>query len=144
MPRKKRKESSQAKVEFPYSELSIPLNEIRLLTIQPGKLGDEIHCALHHASLDGLSEYTALSYTWGDPTNKKSIILGGLQMEVTQNLNDAIQHLRHESATRVLWIDALCINQNDIAERGKQSPSDEGHLFPSGHSGRLARIWRRG
>ncbi|KIM96986.1 hypothetical protein OIDMADRAFT_169760, partial [Oidiodendron maius Zn] len=41
---------------------------------------------------------------------------------VTQNLYHALASLRYEKETRVLWVDAICINQVDNAEREAQVP----------------------
>lgn len=40
--------------------------------------------------------------------------------KVTTNLKSALQHLRTPTMPRMIWIDALCINQEDDAERGHQ------------------------
>jgi hypothetical protein len=65
------------------------------------------------------SGYTALSYTWGRPTAEKPIIIDDCLHYVTDNLEIALQSLRMENEDLVLWIDAICINQKDIAERNK-------------------------
>jgi Heterokaryon incompatibility protein (HET) len=41
-------------------------------------------------------------------------------LEVYQNLASAFRHLRHIDQVRTFWVDAICINQGDIAERNKQ------------------------
>jgi hypothetical protein len=47
-------------------------------------------------------------------------MLDGMPIEVRENLFAALWHLRSETETKVLWIDALCINQEDVVERGAQ------------------------
>jgi hypothetical protein len=83
-------------------------------------------------SLERTSErqarYEALSYTWGDDkitdvghvrdredSGKPCMTLG-----LRPNLAFALRNLRHSDETRVLWIDAICINQDDIKERNEQ------------------------
>lgn len=62
--------------------------------------------------------YEALSYVWGDPSDSQYIFLGGEnQFPVTKNLYAALRSLRLPHAGRRLWIDALCINQNDHEEK---------------------------
>lgn len=100
-------------------------NEIRILEIIPGIERDDIHCRLKYIKLDGKTEYSALSYTWGYPRKRKSqVIIDGHPMEVTENCKLALQELRKEamieSTTQMIWIDALCINQNNNSERTQQ------------------------
>lgn len=113
-------DNEKATLKYPYAELSIPRNEIRLLRLQPGKFDDEIQCTLRHISLDECSEYTALSYTWGNPVNSKPVLIDGFNFNVTLNLYNALQHFRDQNELRTFWIDALCINQNDLSERSRQ------------------------
>jgi Heterokaryon incompatibility protein (HET) len=74
--------------------------------------------------------YEALSYTWGDADVCE---FAQIEVEDTQaigepcprlgirpNLASALRYLRYLDNTRVLWIDALCINQEDIEERNEQ------------------------
>ena len=62
--------------------------------------------------------YEALSYVWGNSTVTLPILLNGLEFQVTTNLESALRHLRYHDRTRILWADAICIDQNDIGERG--------------------------
>ena len=57
---------------------------------------------------------------WGDVTNKKMIYVDGKQFMVGRNLRDALRFLKRRSQRQRYWIDAICINQNDIAERNRQ------------------------
>jgi hypothetical protein len=52
-----------------YSPLNTERNEIRTITLKPGKWDDEIHCTLQVVSLNDNPEYSTLSYVWGDPSN---------------------------------------------------------------------------
>ncbi|KAI0545983.1 HET-domain-containing protein [Xylaria curta] len=64
--------------------------------------------------------YEALSYTWGSPENLSEAWALGPQpvlMKIGANLALALKHLRHADQPRVLWVDALCINQDDIDEK---------------------------
>ncbi|OAL00781.1 HET-domain-containing protein [Phaeosphaeriaceae sp. SRC1lsM3a] len=65
--------------------------------------------------------YEALSYEWGDPNGlKHTILINGQPIQVRDNLFHALACLRELSMFEPLWIDALCINQNDIRERNHQ------------------------
>ncbi|THV45125.1 hypothetical protein BGAL_0527g00020 [Botrytis galanthina] len=103
-------------------ELYHPLKdgEIRVLRIEPGTFDDPIHCALSPCLLDDNPTYQALSYTWGDPSIRAPIKVDGHVFMATTNLESALRYLRDTEITRVLWVDAVCINQEDIPERGMQ------------------------
>ena len=64
--------------------------------------------------------FEALSYTWGGAVGTNNITLNGCQFLVTQNLWDALVHLRFRKIPRTMWIDSLCINQGDVLERSSQ------------------------
>lgn len=68
-------------------------------------------------------DYVALSYTWGDPTDTRNIILNGHQTAIGANLESALRVLRDKQPIKLgyqMWVDALCINQRDIVERGQE------------------------
>ncbi|KAH6895905.1 heterokaryon incompatibility protein-domain-containing protein [Thelonectria olida] len=72
-----------------------------------------------------LPEFAALSYVWGDTTNTFPIEVqgsnGAATMLVTQNLKDALERLAESpDRPRLLWIDALCIDQSNLEERTAQ------------------------
>jgi hypothetical protein len=64
--------------------------------------------------------FWALSYTWGTEMSKNLVTVNGHQLTITENLDVALRHLRDATESRILWIDALCINQEDIEERNSQ------------------------
>jgi hypothetical protein len=64
--------------------------------------------------------YEALSYTWGDATDTRTIIVNGSKHQVTRNLEAALRHLRQSDYSRKLWCDAVCINQTDNQEKSIQ------------------------
>ncbi|CZT05126.1 uncharacterized protein RCO7_05324 [Rhynchosporium graminicola] len=68
-------------------------------------------------------DYAALSYVWGDESKTRSIIVNGRELKVTRNLEEALRAFRERSEFQSkfgLWADAICINQNDFEERGRQ------------------------
>lgn len=93
---------------------------IRLLELLPGKHADHISCRLHLVSLGSHPEFEALSYCWGDDTEKLSIQVDEKVLNVTQNLRSALRHLRSPSQVRWLWIDGICINQKNLDEQSQQ------------------------
>lgn len=64
--------------------------------------------------------YEALSYAWGDQSDLVEIVCNGTSLKVTRNLHDALLAIRFQDEPRTVWVDALCINQNDIRERNHQ------------------------
>ncbi|KAF5649817.1 Het6 heterokaryon incompatibility protein [Fusarium tjaetaba] len=101
-------------------------NAFRLLEILAGEC-DVVQCKLHVCSLqESETTYEALSYTWAKPddsSNRKIEIIsnGGSQtMSISGSLYIALRELRRSNASRVLWADAICINQEDVKERGQQ------------------------
>ncbi|CZR62612.1 uncharacterized protein PAC_12509 [Phialocephala subalpina] len=97
-----------------------PLHTIRLLTLLPGQFEAPISCELAGAALNAHTTYEALSYVWGNPQVTRKIWLQGHDFEVTENLESALRHLRPKKNSRILWVDALCINQKDLSERSSQ------------------------
>ncbi|PYH35828.1 HET domain-containing protein [Aspergillus neoniger CBS 115656] len=102
-----------------YHKLDSTLNQIRLVTIEPGKWTDDIQCTLRETSLADSEPYETLFYVWGDHTNTKNIIVNGSNFKATANLESALRHLRRDTP-RTMWIDAICINQRDLEERASQ------------------------
>lgn len=94
---------------------------IRLIELLPARdLSDSVRCHIYHASLADGAAYEALSYTWGEPTATMPIHLEDELHHITINLECALRYLRHEDRPRIVWIDALCINQQDTLERNQQ------------------------
>lgn len=105
-----------------YNPIQLGGNEFRILILQPSStFSSDIICSLENVSLESHPPYEALSYVWGDKaTCGSTIILEGKQKGVTENLAAALRHLRLENEPRNLWVDALCIDQEDINERDDQ------------------------
>ena len=82
-----------------------------------------IECQLEYALLEDAPEFAALSYVWGDPNDTIEITLNGAEFPVTRNLYKALTFLTrvHNDGEKMrYWIDAMCINQNDVQERSGQ------------------------
>lgn len=102
-----------------------PLNsaksEIRILEVFPAlSPAESIICHLRTVSLHDQPEYEALSYVWGDSSDSRQIILNRKIFQVTNNLFRALKRLRDVDKARTLWVDAICINQTDDAEKNVQ------------------------
>ncbi|KAK0117365.1 hypothetical protein ONS96_013195 [Cadophora gregata f. sp. sojae] len=93
---------------------------IRVLILEPGSREDQIRCRLRHVKLADNPQYEALSYVWGDANQTKELYLEARPIQVTKSLHGALRHLRQESTERVIWADAICINQQDNDEKSHQ------------------------
>lgn len=113
----------------PYRPLSTTQLEVRLVCLQLDSLEEPIVCGLEYAPLDAAHPaYVAISYVWGDPIPTKTISLCGINYPVTESLCLTLRRVRQRLRTEksgvnthaLIWIDALSINQSDLAEREVQ------------------------
>jgi hypothetical protein len=95
-------------------------HDIRLFVLLPGKEGDVVRGHVYIAKASEKREYEALSYTWGNANKTAEISIQDMTVNVTQSLALALRNLRSPDTPRTLWIDSICINQNDIAEKNSQ------------------------
>ena len=109
-----------------YSKLDETANQIRLVTIFPGVDGSDVVVDLHTIRFhphEPAPYFQALSYTWGSSEDAAEIQIGyprSGSLHVTRNLEIALRHLRYADRPRIMWIDAICVNQQDLHERGQQ------------------------
>jgi len=107
-----------------YEPLQGP-NHIRLISLLPALRPDE---AIRFSFLTGdllelETQYEAISYTWGEPLLTFPLYVDdGTHVKVTVNLDHALRRLRLPATTRLLWADAVCIDQSNDAEKGTQIP----------------------
>ena len=114
----------------PYKYDVLPNDSIRVLSLLPGDRSAPLQCELHRADVPGVISpegasgptFEALSYVWGDGTLCQRLFCNTSAIEITQSLFDALIHLRHPKATRKLWVDAVCIDQNSNDEKIVQLP----------------------
>lgn len=66
--------------------------------------------------------YTALSYTWGEPKFDAKFECDGCVKMITRSLESALRHFRQEDRSVVLWVDQICIDQENFEEKGQQIP----------------------
>ena len=106
---------------FKHSPLSRDEDEIRLVDLLPCTDSTaSIRCNIQHVKLSDRPQYEALSYVWGSVDEPKSIEIDGKKQSIRENLYLALKRLRLVAKPRSLWIDAICINQNNVSERNHQ------------------------
>ncbi|KAK6080383.1 ankyrin and het domain protein [Seiridium cupressi] len=111
----------------PYVYQPIPdTGYIRVLTLEPGAYDDDIVVHISRVPFDPAypPQYEAFSYVWGSEENKKAVFVrnrGRSTVTVTRNLDVALRHLRYgHKDPRVMWVDAICIDQGNEKEKGPQ------------------------
>ncbi|KAG6356277.1 hypothetical protein INS49_015664 [Diaporthe citri] len=131
---------------YQYQSLSSPTTEIRLLDLLPGR--GTIECRLRITDLALAKDtYEPISYCWKSYSRKgwpictyrekkevKNYILvrvDGFGFHITKSLAAALRQMRLTSEVRVLWADAICINQADDVEKSAQVAM-MGTIFQSG------------
>lgn len=104
-----------------YTQIRIRQNQFRLINVKPAVAHEEdVICTLRLAA-EG-EKYDALSYAWGPGDAVRAITINGMRMMIRANLDAFLRHYRHETDVKTVWIDALCINQGDIAEKNMHVP----------------------
>lgn len=105
-----------------YSALNVDTAEIGLLELLPGKEAAPIHGTLRIVSVHNNLTFEALFYVWGDATVTMPMLVDGDAFHVTTNLEEGLRALRYRRKSRVLWVDAICINQHDVTEKNVHVP----------------------
>ncbi|KAL8895005.1 MAG: hypothetical protein Q9207_008337 [Kuettlingeria erythrocarpa] len=121
---------------YEYSPLRKNAGQIRLLTLLPDQFGAPIRINIRIKRLAKKTRFEALSYAWGSASDPQEIYVEAKEpktwrlwhptsvtskrLPVTQNLYGALQHLRLRDRPRVFWIDAICVDQQNLKERGTQ------------------------
>lgn len=98
---------------------SEPLN-IRLLNLEPGESSETVKISIIEGTLREPLDFEALSYVWGGEEKPNTVVVEGRRLPVTANLYRALLGLRNAKSPRILWVDAICIDQSNIPERNRQ------------------------
>jgi len=114
-----------------YRQLDDSREENRLLDLLPSiEYGSHLRCRLRHVPIEE-AQYHALSYAWGDATNRQEIEVDYLPdhssnkdmqeafhiTSVGASLASALRHLRDRNLVITLWADAICIDQSNNDEK---------------------------
>ncbi len=117
-------------VRYEYQSLDIARKEVRLLKVLPANDGTErpgFVGEIIHASLETM-EFTAISYAWEDaalsnfPSASQCVLRlpRSQQLPLGRNLAALFSILQETLLEKLFWIDAICINQLDAAERSRE------------------------
>ncbi|KAH9213872.1 heterokaryon incompatibility protein-domain-containing protein, partial [Leptodontidium sp. 2 PMI_412] len=111
----------------PIYEQQLRDDQFRLLCLTAPESQDEpIHVTLETHLDDDHPEYETLSYAWGgedDDSSRVRPVYVGKYWDVllqTKNCWSLLQYLRPRRGIRLVWLDAICINQEDTSERQMQ------------------------
>ena len=106
---------------FEYPLLISEQRQIRLLHLARQNPIFDIQAKLECYSLDAAPAYEAISYVWGEKTQKeRRIILDGRKFFVSANVYQILCRRGSLFSSRFIWIDSICINQGDNVEKSKQ------------------------
>lgn len=107
---------------YRYQPLRAEKNEIRPLYLEPGYEDEPLRCNLRPASLRSWSKpkYHTVSYAWGDPSKRAWVEINSMDVSIPASSEGALRRLRQPKEQLCVWIDAICINQADAIERGRQ------------------------
>lgn len=99
-------------------------DDFRLLNLRRGKPGDVIRADLRTLPFHSRRAYSAVSYTWadenGDTTKCCNLEIGPrrLLLPITRNCDSVLRRVREYA--KWVWIDAVCIDQDNVRERSRQ------------------------
>jgi hypothetical protein len=109
-------------------------NTIRVLDLRSGSDDGHLRGELRHVSLSfskvhqtvdrclpaECPHYEALSYVWGEAAFSRSMYCTTGKIALTLNLEAALKAMRYHDRDRIIWVDAICIDQSNVSERGHQ------------------------
>ncbi|KAH8730029.1 heterokaryon incompatibility protein-domain-containing protein [Phaeosphaeriaceae sp. PMI808] len=112
-------DTTQAPQEaYQYDQL--PESDVfRYLILEPGVDNEPLKCSLKTATLFN-TQFNALSYVWGTSVKDHTITCDGYLIKITQNLAKSLRCLRLPDEPLKLWADSICINQENLKEKGHQ------------------------
>src|SRR4051812_38520944 len=107
---------------YPITTLSKEQRSIRLLHIEAPPAPDSLRGTLEVAHLSDSPTFTALSYVWGDPstTSLYHISIDGTSLPITKTCHEALTSLRDHFGPLTIWVNSICIRQDDNAEESTQ------------------------
>jgi hypothetical protein len=122
---------ADSSAQYQYSRLNSAPLEIRLVRLIGNLATEGFALEIVTSTLEAAPRYVALSYRWGDPTRNQTVTADGGVVKITVTLRDFFLAVRARCETSLqpnvddwfhgwMWIDAVCINQDDLTERSEQ------------------------
>lgn len=107
---------------YQYETIPSPenLEFTRVFNLAPGQPSDPLSGTLTRMSVSDPGPFEALSYVWGRSKLLETITCDGKHISITASLASPLRRLRHTTRPRRVWVDQVCINQQDLTERGQQ------------------------
>lgn len=102
-----------------YEYDALPVDAFRYLVLSPGVTNDPLSCSLHTSRIDDV-RYEAVSYVWGTGQRECVVTCDGRVLKIIPSLYKVLQRVRLPDAPRNIWADSICINQEDLQEKGRQ------------------------
>jgi hypothetical protein len=108
--------------DFPYDPIDCTSKGLRLIIVMAGEDSAPLMCTLIHEDLASqpLPMYETISYCWGNASVRDILVLNDTPISVPASAAAALRRIRLADSARTVWLDAVCINQNDISERNQQ------------------------
>lgn len=107
-------------IRHKYLYSSLRPDHIRVLRLHPGTFDNQLRLDLEVVNIRSPPPFTALSYTWSPTFPKHVVGCGDAEIAIGHKLWLCLLNLRHKDDQQMFWIDAICINQEDVAERTQQ------------------------
>ncbi|KAK3699133.1 hypothetical protein LTR37_016607 [Vermiconidia calcicola] len=114
-----------------FSYRTLPDSYIRLIRFRPEKekdVQDRLNLSIEHYAREDAPSYVALSYEWGETSDGYVISIDGKAFGVWRNLWWALIFVSRFHRCEYMWVDAICINQEEVIERNHQV-RDMGQIY---------------
>lgn len=104
-----------------YCYLPLVEGDLRLFVLFPGEYDDPLRGAICHMPFDNAGPYRSLSYVWGsDHQSERNLVTPQGVLKIKASLGSALQRIRQRKKELILWVDSICINQEDTKEKVQQ------------------------
>lgn len=105
-----------------YRPLGRDNKEIRLLDLHAGHGQDQIRCTVRYTQLYTKEQlqYETVSYHWGSSDRDVAVEVNGTAFHTTRNARSVLHRIRRPDKNRLVWIDAICIDQANNSEKNQQ------------------------